>query len=206
MQNLITAVILAGGYATRMNGANKGLISFHNTPLITYVIQKITPQVDEVIINVNRDIDKFDAFGYSIITDTITDNGSLIGPLAGFHAGLTVARNEYVLFVPCDMPNLPCNLVDRLFIHLKSNNAEIAVVKAGDDVIPVVCICKKNVLPSLIAYINHGGRKVSTWQKSCVYAEVDLTHNLTYDHKGKIINVKNDFANLNSHQDLLDYK
>ena len=206
MPSSITAVILAGGNATRMDGANKALVSLHNTPLITHVIQKISPQVNEVLINVNRDNVHFAAFNYSIITDRLTDNGTLIGPLAGIHAGFCEAKHDFVLFVPCDMPNLPSNLVQRLLAQLQTHQAEIAVVKSGNDVIPVVCICKKTVLPSLISYLQQGGRKVSTWQKSCEYIEVDFTYRITDDVQGKINNPKCDFANLNSFQDILDYQ
>ena len=204
--HLVTAVILAGGNATRMNGANKGLVKLYNTPLIQYVIHKIAPQVDELLINANRDITEFEAFGYPVIRDNIKHNGDLIGPLAGFHAGLTTALYEYVLFVPCDMPNLPSNLCECLITQLQLNSAEIAVLKTGNDVIPVVCVCKKTVLPSLIAYINQGNRKVSTWQKSCVYVEVNLPNTFSYNNNGEMIDQGGNFTNLNSAQDILDYE
>ena len=203
----LSAIILAGGNATRMGGANKGLVPLYNTPLITYVIYKVSRMADEVFISANRDIAAFEAFGYPVLADKIVDaNGDLIGPLAGLHTGLTAAKHDLVLFVPCDMPNLPQHLANLLMQCLLDNNAEIAVVKANNDVIPVVCVCKKTVLPSLTAYITQGGRKVSTWQKSCVYTELDLTDTFIYDKKGEIIDRGGDFANLNSLQDIKDYE
>ena len=203
----LSAIILAGGNATRMGGANKGLVPLYNTPLISYVTYKVSRMADEVLISANRNIPAFEAFGYPVLTDKIVDaNGDLIGPLAGLHAGLTTAKHDYVLCVPCDMPNLPQHLASLLMQCLLDNNAEIAVVKANNDVIPVVCLCKKTVLQSLTAYITQGGRKVSTWQKSCAYAELDLTDTFIVNKKGVVLDRGGDFANLNSLQDIKDYE
>lgn len=203
----LSAIILAGGNATRMGGANKGLVRLYNTPLITYVIYKVSRMADEVLISANRDIAAFEAFGYPVLTDQVFDaNGDLIGPLAGLHAGLTAAKHDYVLCVPCDMPNLPQHLASLLIQCLLDNNAEIVVAKANNDVIPVVCLCKKTVLPHLTAYITQGGRKVSTWQKSCAYAELDLTDTFIVNKKGEVIDRGGDFSNLNSLQDIKDYE
>ena len=203
----LSAIILAGGNATRMGGANKGLVPLYNAPLITYVLYKVSRMADEVLISANRDIAEYEAFGFSVLTDKIVGaNGDLIGPLAGLHAGLTAAEHDFVLFVPCDMPNLPQHLASLLMQCLLDTQSDIVVVKANNDVIPVVCLCKKSVLPSLTAYITQGGRKVSTWQKSCVCAELDLTDTFIVDKKGEIIDRGGDFANLNSLQDIKDYE
>ncbi len=203
----ISAIILAGGLATRMNGLNKGLVPLYNTPLISFVIAKLKDVTDDLMISANRDITAYEAYGYLVISDKIKDeNGEQIGPLGGFHAGLSAAKHELVLFAPCDMPNLPPNLASRLMRTLQETKAEICVVTANGDTIPVLCLCKKSVLPSLTAYIAQGGRKVSFWQKSCVYAECDLSDTFTYNAKGEVIERGGDFTNLNSLQDIADYE
>jgi molybdenum cofactor guanylyltransferase len=209
---MISAVILAGGNATRMGGANKGLVKLANTPLIAFVIYKISRMADEVMISANRDIAEFEAFGYPVLADQIRDannkqkGSDLIGPLAGLHAGLSAAKYDYVLCAPCDMPNLPNNVAQRLLTQLQLSKADIAVVKTDGDVIPVLCLCRKSVLPSLTAYINQGGRKVSSWQKSCAYIEVDLSDTFTYNAQGEIVDQGGDFSNLNTLQDIADYE
>ena len=45
MEYTISAVILAGGKARRMNGADKGLQLLQNKPLISHVIERLQPQV-----------------------------------------------------------------------------------------------------------------------------------------------------------------
>ena len=54
--HLISAIILSGGRATRMNGVDKGLVTLQNKPLIAHVITRLEPQVDEILINANREI------------------------------------------------------------------------------------------------------------------------------------------------------
>ena len=65
----ISAIILAGGLATRMNGVDKGLLLFHKKPLVQHVINRLTPQVDEIIINSNRSAESIDTIE-TIVTIT----------------------------------------------------------------------------------------------------------------------------------------
>ncbi|MDP2152920.1 MAG: molybdenum cofactor guanylyltransferase MobA [Methylotenera sp.] len=169
---LVSAIILAGGRATRMGGVDKGLVQLQQKPLIQHVIERLKPQVDEIIINANREINQYQALGYPILCDEHTD---FIGPLAGFSLGLKHAKHDYLLTVPCDSPLLPLNLAQRLMTSLTKNNADIAVATSGGNTHPVFCLCKKNVLPSLTEYLASGERRVSAWQKSQRYTEVDFS-------------------------------
>ena len=165
----ISAIILAGGRATRMNGVDKGLVTLQQKSLIAHVIARLKPQVDEIFINANREIEQYQAFGYQVLQD---ENADFIGPLAGFSLGLQHAKHDYVLTVPCDSPLLPLDLAERLLSGMAASRADIAVASSGGNTHPVFCLMKKSVLPSLLAYIKSGERKVSTWQKSQKYIEV----------------------------------
>jgi molybdenum cofactor guanylyltransferase len=170
----VSAIILAGGRATRMSGAEKGLVLLQNQPLIAHVINRLTPQVDEILINANRALKQYAAFNLAIHQD---ENPDYIGPLAGFSLGLQHCQHDYLLTVPCDSPLLPLDLTPRLFHALQLQNADIAVATSAGNSHPVFSLCKKNVLPSLTNFINQDGRKVSAWQKSLNYIEVDFSDN-----------------------------
>jgi molybdopterin-guanine dinucleotide biosynthesis protein A len=58
---------------------------------------------------------------------------------------------------------------------LLEHDADIAVASSDDNTHPVFSLCKKSVLPSLTAYLEQGERRVSTWQKSQKYIEVDFS-------------------------------
>jgi molybdopterin-guanine dinucleotide biosynthesis protein A len=185
----ISAIILSGGRATRMNGVDKGLVLLQNKPLIQHVIGRLKPQVDEMLINANREIVHYQAFGLPVIQD---ENADFIGPLAGFILGLQHAKHNYVLTVPCDSPLLPLDLAERLLSGMAASLTDIAVASSEENVHPVFCLIKKSVLPSLLAYIESGERRVSAWQKSQKYIEVDFS------------DCSEAFTNLNTFDDLAD--
>jgi molybdopterin-guanine dinucleotide biosynthesis protein A len=169
---LISSIILAGGRATRMNNVDKGLVLLQNKPLIAHVIDRLKPQVNEILINANREIANYVAFGYPVLRD---ENEDFLGPLAGFSLGLQHAKHDYILTVPCDSPLLPLDLTDRLLNGMSEAHADIAVASSDGDTHPVFCLMKKSVLPSLIEFLDAGERKVSAWQKSQNYIEVDFS-------------------------------
>ncbi len=183
----ITSIVLAGGRATRMDGVDKGLVTLQQKPLIAHVITRLTPQVDEIFINANREITTYKALGYPVLQD---ENDEFIGPLAGFSLGLQHAKHEYVLTVPCDSPLLPLDLAERLLNGMTEVRADIAVASSDENAHPVFCLMKKSVLPSLTQYLASGERKVSTWQKSQKYVEVDFS------------DCTDAFVNLNTFEDL----
>jgi molybdenum cofactor guanylyltransferase len=183
----VTGIILSGGRATRMNGVDKGLVTLQQKPLITHVIARLRPQADEIFINANREIATYEAFGLPVLKD---ENEDFIGPLAGFSLGLQHAKHDYVSTVPCDSPLLPLDLAQRLMAALLEHRADIAVASSDGNTHPVFCLMKKTVLPSLQAYIESGERKVSTWQKSLKYVEVDFS------------DCDDAFVNLNTFEDL----
>jgi molybdopterin-guanine dinucleotide biosynthesis protein A len=185
----ISAIILAGGLATRMNGADKGLVLLHKKPLVQHVINRLTKQVDEILINANREIAKYQIFDYSVLQDEVED---FLGPLAGFSLGLRHAKHDYLLTIPCDSPLLPLDLATRLMAALLEHKADVAVASSNDNAHPVFSLCKKSILPSLTAYLEQGERRVSTWQKSQKYIEVDFS------------DCNEAFTNLNTIEDLAE--
>ena len=191
--NKILGIILAGGRGSRMGGVDKGLVHLKQQPLIQYVIQRLSPQVNTLLINANREINQYQTFGLPIVQDDIAD---FAGPLAGLHLGLLAAQQDsqfdFVLSVPCDSPSLPRDLAQRLMQGLIQNNVDIAIASSDGNTHPVFCLCKKNLLASLALFLAQGGRKVSDWQKSQSYAEVDFTDCTAA------------FMNINTLQDLAD--
>lgn len=49
----ITGVVLCGGRATRMQGQDKGLLSYQGIPMVNYAIQAFAP-CQQILINANR--------------------------------------------------------------------------------------------------------------------------------------------------------
>ncbi len=75
----VAAVILAGGHGSRMGGADKGLIDYQGRPLVEWGLAALAPQVGEIVISANRNIERYAAYGYRVLPDTLPDYP---GPLA----------------------------------------------------------------------------------------------------------------------------
>ncbi len=184
---LISAMILSGGQARRMKGVDKGLLTLVDKPLVQNILERLASQVNEIFINANREIAQYQAFGYPVLKDEVE---GFAGPLAGISLALKYAQYDYVLTTPCDSPLLPLDLAARLFNAMLEHHADIAVVTSRGNTHPVFGLYKKNVLASLTTYLSIGERRVSTWQKSQNYIEVDFS------------DASDAFTNLNTFEDL----
>ena len=81
----VTGVVLAGGQGSRMGGVDKGLQPFRGKPMAAHAIERLAPQVDELLVNANRNPQAYEQFGHRVIADEIE---GYAGPLAGFERGL----------------------------------------------------------------------------------------------------------------------
>lgn len=169
MSDRITGIVLAGGQGRRMGGVDKGLQLLRGKPMVQWVIERFAPQVDELLINANQNIEQYQILNYRVIPDAI---GGYAGPLAGLHRGLSEAAHPLVVTAPCDSPFLPLDLVAQLKTALDVNKAELAVAKTGDQPHPVFSLCRTFVLPSLTAFLESGGRKIDLWYSQLKVVEV----------------------------------
>lgn len=127
------ALLLAGGEARRLGGADKALVPLAGRPLIAHALERIAWQSSEPLINANGDPARFAPFGLPVIPDSLPDRP---GPLAGLLAGLDwVARDRpdttHVLTLPADTPFPPADLVARLDQARREASAAIAVAASG---------------------------------------------------------------------------
>ena len=183
----ITGVILAGGQARRMEGQDKGLILLNDKPMIEYVIESLKPQVGKLLINANRNHDKYSEYGLDIVPDEIS---GYHGPLAGMASSLNNTETPYMLTAPCDSPFIPEDLAQRLVTALESENAEISVAHNGERMQPVFCLMKKELVLSMNDFLNRGERKIDKWFNQHVLAIADFS------------DIPKTFDNLNTLEDI----
>src|SRR5687768_5282571 len=107
----VSGIVLAGGQGRRMGGVDKGLKLLRGKPMVEWVLERLAPQVGEIVINANQNIAQYARYGHRVVSDEIS---GFAGPLAGLHAGLKAAAHELIVTVPCDSPFLPVDLVFRL--------------------------------------------------------------------------------------------
>lgn len=172
----ITGLVLAGGRGTRMGSVDKGLQDFGGRPMVLHVIERLLPQVSELHINANQNLETYRAMGYPVSEDAV---GGFAGPLAGLHSGLLHCRTPWLVTAPCDSPYLPLNLVEQLKASLHSAGADLAVPVTVEGGVrqphPVFCLVRTDLLPHLTAFLEGGGRKVDAWYSSLCVVEVPFT-------------------------------
>lgn len=160
----ITGLILAGGRGSRMGGVDKGLQNHRGIPLAMHAVLRLAPQVGHLMINANRNLGAYESFGVPVWPDALADYP---GPLAGFLAGLEHCETPYLVTVPCDTPNFPTDLVERLATELERHDAEIAMASTngpdGAQVQPVFCLMKSTLMESLVRFTQSGQRKIDKW-------------------------------------------
>ncbi len=182
----ITGVILTGGKAERMAGQDKGLLQLKGRPMIEYVLDALTPQVNSVTINANRNLPSYSHYDMPVVPDKISDYQ---GPLAGIASVLAEIKTPYLMVVPCDSPLIPDDLVKRLYSSLRQESAELSVVHDGQRMQQVFALLTRGLLPSLHEYLTSGQRKLDDWYNS---------HHLTFaDFSDK----REAFMNINRPED-----
>lgn len=153
------AVILSGGLARRLNGVEKGLQPLNGKPLISHLLERLSPQVNEVWLNINRSIADYQRHYPNLpyYSDNLPDfQGALSGILAGFEK----IQSEHLLFVPCDTPFIPQNLHQKLATALRINQAQIAYAHDGERPHPTCALIHRSVADALHHYLTSGERRL----------------------------------------------
>lgn len=189
----IHAVILAGGLARRMNGVEKGLQLLNQQPLIAHILQRLQPQLaavgGKIFLNINRSQAQYQQQfpELEFYQDEIPD---FQGALSGMLTGLRTIESDYLLFVPCDSPFLPKDLLKKLFTALQINQAEIAYAHDGERAHPTFALVHRLVAPALADYLQTGERRLYQFFRQQKSIAVDFSEQ------------KSAFRNFNTLEDL----
>ncbi|MBW9460733.1 molybdenum cofactor guanylyltransferase MobA [Kluyvera sp. EC_51] len=181
----ITGVVLAGGKASRMGGQDKGLMLLNGKPLWQHVVDCLLPQVNEVVISANRNLDIYRQSGFPVIADTLS---GFPGPLAGLLSVMQQTSGEWFLFCPCDTPFIPDNLVERLVDQRQ--NAPVVWVHDGDRDHPAVALAHRSLAPQIVDYLASGERRVMVFMRQ------------VGGHSVNFSDTKEAFRNMNTPEDL----
>jgi len=168
----ITAVILAGGQGRRMGGRDKGLLEFNGRPLVEILIEQLERQGLAVLINANRNQQRYRRYGYPVVSDELDDYQ---GPLAGFAAAMAAVATRFILTLPCDSPLLAEDYAARFMRRQIEAHTAIVVASDGERLQPVHALIEVAQLPGLQAFLAGGERKIDRWYAACGYAEADFS-------------------------------
>jgi molybdenum cofactor guanylyltransferase/molybdopterin-guanine dinucleotide biosynthesis protein MobB len=168
----ITAVILAGGKGRRMGGEDKGLIEFDGKPLVEVLIDSLRRQGVDIVINANRNRDRYAQFGCPVIADRLED---FQGPLAGFSSALHAVERGFVLTLPCDGPLIAEDYVERFIDCQAGSGAQLCVAFDGERLQPVHALISTGLRDSLDGFLDSGERKIDRWYALQDFARADFS-------------------------------
>lgn len=153
----ISAIVLAGGRGTRMQGIDKGLVNYQGRPMIEHVVERISTQVDDIIISANRNLQRYGAYADRVVSDEVT---GFNGPLSGIASCLPYCKHPRVLVVACDMPRLPQDLVQLLQQAMAQHPVSIITCEQRPQLAMLISV---KLLPTLNAALAHGDFKLMDW-------------------------------------------
>ncbi len=126
----LVGVVLAGGEGRRMGpGALKPLRLLGGKPMVAHVVERLRPQVMDLVVVANDPLPAFRALKVPLIPDppdirrAAKREGRRLGPLAGILAGMEWSLKHHphagwILTAPADVPFLPLDLTVRLCGHM----------------------------------------------------------------------------------------
>ena len=171
----VAGILLAGGRSSRMGGGDKCLRLLGGKPILAHIIERLTPQVSDIIINANGEASRFARFGLPVVADSVA---GFAGPLAGIHAGLEWVKASrpgirYGVTIAADTPFFPLDLVQRFIAELKSGPA-LVVARSEEGAYPVVGLWPVALTGDIERSLQQGMRKVGGWTEQHGAVEVSF--------------------------------
>ncbi|MFP9059039.1 molybdenum cofactor guanylyltransferase [Natrialbaceae archaeon A-chndr2] len=133
-----SAVILAGGYATRFGEDDKAVADLAGKPMIRRVVERLSVSVDTIVVNCRAEQQSpIESALESLSGDpTVTiefafDPVPDQGPVGGIKTGLEAVSNEYAAVVACDMPFCSPALLEELAARAAGHNGAVVRLEDG---------------------------------------------------------------------------
>ena len=153
----VAAAILVGGQSRRMGQPKHTMVWREHRTMGADMVALARQVCDIVIASGPRDA----LSEVPMIEDAPALAGQ--GPLAGIAAVLACELAPRWLIMPCDMPALRVDDLQKLIaVH-----APLSCCAVDGQVTPFPMCVHTALAPSLMDYLNHGGRRVQEWVRHC---------------------------------------
>jgi len=158
-----------------MGGGDKCLLSLAGRPMLAHILERLQPQVGQVVLNANGDPERFADFRLPVVPDLLPGSQ---GPLAGILSGLLWAQEaapeaRWLVSVAGDGPLLPSDLVARFLEAIEAEGADMACAASGGRTHPVIGLWPLGLAGALrLALVDENIRKVDMWTARYRVAEV----------------------------------
>jgi molybdopterin-guanine dinucleotide biosynthesis protein A len=143
-----SALILAGGRATRLGGVDKRELVVEGRTIFARQCEVLRPRVAEILVSSPREI-----AGFRTVADAVAG----AGPLAGIAAGLAAATTPWLLVVAGDMPYLSGPLIELVLAHA-GEGVDAVGIRLGDLPEPLLCLLRVEAARPAVAARLAGAR------------------------------------------------
>jgi len=149
MTSNISAIILAGGANTRLNGLIKSNMIIGGSSILSRMVEVIGDLFEEIVIVTNTPEEFKEYFNYKIISDIYKKKG----PLGGIHAALRATSAEALFVFAGDMPLLDRKLIMKQINLYEISACDILLPCIKGSIEPLHAIYKSSVLNTLENYL-----------------------------------------------------
>ena len=167
-----SAVILAGGQGKRVGLRQKALLPYQNKPLLHWVLQRLMPQGVPIWLNVNSNAAGYKAYDLPQFSD---QHQAFLGPMSGIQAAWRSIESDWIVFVPCDNPNLPQDLIERLMQAYLIDPAPLMVVEDGQRIQPLYLLMHRSMNLALDQALERSHLSVFRWIQENQHTLVDFS-------------------------------
>jgi molybdopterin-guanine dinucleotide biosynthesis protein A len=185
----VTGALVAGGQATRLGGATKGLLEVGGEPLVARALRLFAVSCGGALLVANEPA-PYGALGVRIVPDLIPGKGAP----GGLHAALSAAPTEWVFAVACDMPFLSEAGLDLL--ASRRAGADAVVPRWGGRLEPLHALWSRRCLPALEGALRAGDPSLQALARLVETHVVDEADWRAVDPDGRA------FENVNTPEDL----
>jgi molybdopterin-guanine dinucleotide biosynthesis protein A len=181
----VVGVVLAGGEGRRMGpGALKPLRLLAGRPMVAHVVDRLRPQVMDLVVVANDPAPEFRALEVPVIADPADiqemarSEGRRLGPLAGILAGMEWALEHHphcgwILTAPADVPFLPLDLTVRLCGLMHVPEPDVLMVRHGKRREHTLAVWSVKLAADLRrAILEEGMRRVETFAQRYAFEEL----------------------------------
>lgn len=138
----ISAVVLAGGKSTRMNGNNKANLIYKDKKFIEIIISALENTINNVYVSVDNK-ERYNDVEYNFIEDIFNE----IGPIGGLYSSLQYVDSEFILVFPCDMPLINKDIIKYLLRNIREDDKCLILKSSEGKMYPLCGIYSKKSLP-----------------------------------------------------------
>jgi len=181
MRKELTAAIIAGGLSERF-GEHKLRIRIGDKEMIDYAIQLAKALSNEVLI-IHGEQDDYADKNLPHVADVVPR----CGPIGGVYTALRQANSSFIATIPADVPLLPAEVYELLFLEKDSRVPVVAVSERGME--PLVSIWPRDLVQQLGSWIRKGNFSLHEFLRAIGAREVSVADRLSTYNPAWFLNI-----------------